>query len=398
MIRVAPFGCAALLIACSGGAAGPASGEHREGEHHDEHEGERRQGDRREGERGESHDEIELSAEAIAASGIRVGRVERRAMGGGVAIPAEVQFDPASTAHVGPLVAGRFTRVVVALGQTVQRGQLLGVLASSDVSAARARLQQARARLAAAESALRRQEQLIGEGIGARRGLVEAEAQVRELRAEIVGLQSQLAVFGSGRSGELQLRAPIDGVVVQLHATLGETAGTEEPAFVITDPSRVSVRGSVPELEIARVQTAMRVIVRLHAFPDLALDGSVAYVAPALDEASRSLPIRVVLDRPDPRLRSGLFGAIELVGGEDDRRPLVVPADAIAMIEGQSVVFVPGDEPGSFRPRQVTLGRRAGPYQALLGGLAENAAVVISGAFVLKSALRSSELSEGHAH
>ncbi|MCC7540084.1 MAG: efflux RND transporter periplasmic adaptor subunit [Deltaproteobacteria bacterium] len=386
------------VAACSGGE--PAR-EHDEHEAHGEHEerGRPRGGaERGRADADEPRDEVHLSAEAIAASEVRVGRVERRAIGGGIAFPAEIQFEPTSTAHVGPLVSGRFTRVAVSLGQEVRRGQLLGVLASSDVSQARSRLQQARARLAAAEAAQRRQEQLIGEGIGARRGLVEAEAQVRELRAEIVGLQSQLSVFGSGRSGELSLRAPIDGVIVQLHATLGETAGTDEPAFVITDPSRVSVRGSVPELEVSRVAVGMRVVVRLHAFPDLALAGGIAYVAPALDEASRSLPIRVTLDAADARLRSGLFGSIELVGGEADQRPLVVPADAVATVDGQPVVFVPAGRPGAFRPTTVTLGRRAGAHQVVSAGLTEGAAIVTNGAFVLMSALRSGELSEGHAH
>jgi cobalt-zinc-cadmium efflux system membrane fusion protein len=69
----------------------------------------------------------------------------------------------------------------------VRRGQLLGVVASSDVSTARARLDQARARLAAAESTLRRQQQLSTEGIGAQRSLIDAEAQVGELRAEVEG-------------------------------------------------------------------------------------------------------------------------------------------------------------------------------------------------------------------
>jgi cobalt-zinc-cadmium efflux system membrane fusion protein len=141
---------------------------------------------------------VRLTAEAMQLAGIRTGRIERRALGGGVAVPAEVQFEPSSTAQVGPLVPGRITRVAVRLGDRVTRNQLLGVVASSDVSAARARLGQARARLAAADATLRRQRLLSTEGIGAQRAVIEAEAQVGELRAEVEGTQRQLAVFGSG--------------------------------------------------------------------------------------------------------------------------------------------------------------------------------------------------------
>jgi cobalt-zinc-cadmium efflux system membrane fusion protein len=342
--------------------------------------------------------EVRLSAEARERAGIRVGEVEQRALTGGVAIPAEIQFAPSSTAHVGPLATGRITRVNVALGERVKRGQVLGVVVSGDASAARARLDQARARLTAAESTLKRQKQLSSEGIGAQRAVIEAEAEVGELRAEVEGVRRQLSVFGSGSAGEMTLSSPIDGVVVDVHATLGETASPDQPAFIVTDPNKVWVRGNVPELEIERVQAGGAALVRLHAFPDLTLRGTVSYVAPALDEKTRSLPITVTLEAPDPRLKSGLFGSVELVGGRAGERVLVVPVDAVATLEGQTVVFVPADEPDRFRPQPVALGRRAGGFFELRSGLEPGARLALSGAFTLKSALESSELSEGHAH
>ena len=365
--------------------------------HADEHAGEHADEKPKHAEVGHQ-DEVRLSPEAVERAGIRVAAVERRALTGGVAIPAEVQFEPSSTAHIGPLVPGRITKVSVALGDRVRRGQLLGAVASTDVSTARARLDQARARLAAAESTLKRQQQLATEGITAQRSLIDAEAQVGELKAEVEGLRRQLSVFGSGSAGELTLTAPIDGVVVALHGTLGETATPDQPTFIVTDPSKVSVQGNVPELELSRVQAGSAVVVRLHAFPEVSMPGTITYVAPALDERTRSLPVRVTLQTPDPRLRSGLFGSIELVGGAADERPLVVPAEAVATLDGQTVVFVPADEANTFEPRPISLGRRSGGFFEIRSGLAEGAKLAVSGAFTLKSALRSGELSEGHEH
>lgn len=340
--------------------------------------------------------EVHLSKEARELAGIVVGKAEKRALSGGIAIPAEVTFDPTSTAHVSALVAGRITKVSVALGDRVKAGQLLGTVASSDVSTARSSLDQAQARLSAAEATLKRQKQLASEGIGAQRALIEAETEVTQLQAQVEGLRRQLSVFGSGKAGELALTSPIDGVVVDMHATLGETAAPEQPAFTVTDPTRIWVRGNVPELELSRVQLGAAAIVRLHAFPDLALKGTVTYVAPALDERTRSLPLRVTLATADARLRSGLFGDIELVGGATDERVLAVPAEAIGTVDGQSVVFVPADAPDTFRMQPVALGRRAGGFFEVRAGLQEGAELATSGAFTLKSALKSSELSEGH--
>ncbi len=235
----------------------------------------------------EAHqDEVRLTPEALELAQISVGRAERRALTGGAAIPAEVQFEPSSTAHVGPMVSGRITKVSATLGDRVRRGQALAVIASSDVSAARARLGQARARLAAAEATYRRQQQLSSEGIGAQRSLIDAEAQVAELRAEVDGVRRQLSVFGAGGAGELTLSAPIDGVVVAVHATLGETLSPEEPAFIITDPTKVWVRGNVPELELAQLRLNLE---QPTSLPELPL-------AVVLTDAPGSCPHNAPLD------------------------------------------------------------------------------------------------------
>lgn len=128
------------------------------------------------------------------------------------------------------------------------------------------------------------------------------------------------------------------------------------------------------------------------------MSGAVSYVAPALDEQTRSLPIRITLDEPDPRLRSGMFADVELIGGARDERVLVVPTEAVATLDGQTVVFKPADEPNAFEPNPVRLGRRGGAFYEVLQGVSEGQPIVLSGSFTLKSALESAELSDGHAH
>ena len=362
---------ATLLVGCGSGAAGDEQGDDP-------------------GEDAVHQGELHLSQAAIEASGIEVGTIERRALTGGAGLPAELSFDPLSTAHVSPLASGRFTHVAVALGDRVEAGQLLGLVLSGGASEASSQLAQARARLSAAENALERQRQLVGQGIGAQRALIEAEAEVAGVRAEAQGIARQLGVLGSSRGGLLRLEAPIRGVVTQMHATPGETASTDEPAFTIADPTAISAYAQVPELAIARVSEGMATLFRPHAFPELALPGTVQYIAPAIDPRTRSLTMRVALDDLDPRLRSGMYGTLELIG--DERRSLAVPTRAVVTMNGTPTVFVPGDTAGEFQPVPVRIGRRAGRFYELLEGLDEGAAVVTAGAFTLKSAMSTDEL------
>jgi cobalt-zinc-cadmium efflux system membrane fusion protein len=382
-----------LALALIGCESTPADSASSEAAHNDEEGGE---GEGHEG--GEHHDEegaIHLSATAITTSGIRVGAVEDRALSGGAGLPAELSFDPLSVAHVSPLASGRVVSVHVELGERVTAGALLAIVASESASSAGSQLAEAQAQLAAAETALERQRQLVGEGIGARSVLVDSEALVAGLRARTTGLSRQLRVLGSGRSGQLRLTAPIDGVVIQLHATPGETSSDTETAFTIADPNAISVYAQIPELEIARVRVGQRTLFRPHAFPDLSLAGTVDYIAPAIDSDTRTLSMRVALDDVTANLLSGMYGSVEVLG--DTRHSLAIPCDSVVTMNGTSTVFVPGDEDGEFRPVAVRIGRRAGAYYELLEGLPLGAPLVVAGAFTLKSAMSTDELSE-HEH
>ncbi|MBL8784736.1 MAG: efflux RND transporter periplasmic adaptor subunit, partial [Deltaproteobacteria bacterium] len=238
--------------------------------------------------------EVHLSAEAMAVSEIEVGTAERRIIAGGGAFPAEVAFSPAGTAHVSPIGAGRFARVDVSLGDKVEAGQVLAALVSSEVADLEGQLAQAKARLSGAEAELRRNARLVEDGVGAERGVVDARATVATLRAGVAGITKRLAIFGPQVAGQIELKAPISGIIAQIHAVIGESAG-DEPAFTITDPTQLYVEAFVPELDIGKVQIGAAAIVRTHAFPDMALAGTVTSVAPSLDKTTRSLAVRVAL-------------------------------------------------------------------------------------------------------
>lgn len=394
MTNLLQLALAASVLLC----VGCGSEEHtdHEGHEHSDEEGHGEEhGDEDEEGHTEHEGELRLTPAAIAASGIEVGNLGRRALTGGAGLPAELRFDPLSTAHVSSPAPGRLSDVRVVLGEDVEEGQTLAIVTSTTASEVRADLNRARARLGAVEAAAERQRQLVGEGIGAARGLVDAEADLAGLRADVRGLSGQLRVLGSSSGGRLTLRAPIAGVVVSITGTPGETVGIEQAVFTIADPTAISVYGQVPELAIAQVREGIETTFRPHAFPEVALAGRIQYIAPAIDPDTRSLTVRVELTDLDPRLRSGLFGTLEIVG--DERHSLAVPTSAVVTIQGASSVFVPGHEEGEFRPVPVQIGRRAGAFYELLGGLEDGDEIVVAGAFTLKGAMSTDQFAT-HEH
>jgi cobalt-zinc-cadmium efflux system membrane fusion protein len=194
------------------------------------------------------------------------------------------------------------------------------------------------------------------------------------------------------------LTAPIDGVVVDLHATLGETATPDQAVFIVTDPTKVWVRGNVPELELARVRGTAPRSSACTPFPTSRCRARSPTSRPRSTNARARCPSGSRSRRPTRAAQRALRQHRAARRQPADERVLVVPVDAIATIDGTDGRLRGGDEPNSFEPQPVALGRRAGGlYRGALGPRARGPRRV-SGAFTLKSALESGELSEGHAH
>ncbi len=347
----------------------------------------------------EHEGEVHLDPVGVARARIMVGAVSARVMGGDVRIPAEVQLVPQRTAHVAPLAPGRLIRVDAQPGQVVKAGQVLAVVSSAEVAALAAKGEQLKAQLAAGRATLDRQKKLAVDGIASQRVVIEAESLVRQLQAEVAGVNRQLELLGA-KDGkpELELTSPIDGIVVEAHATRGEMTKNDEPPFVVSDPSEVWVIGQVPELKVTSVAVGKAVRFRLGAYVGEHWDGVIEFVSPSLDVRTRSLPIRIALSNPDGKLRAGLFGTLEILSGGASEAPIAaVPGDALVTIDGRDAVFVPADEPNAFVPVFVTLGRRDAGFVEIREGLAIGAAVVTRGAFTLKSVLQKGALAE-HEH
>jgi multidrug resistance efflux pump len=130
--------------------------------------------------------------------------------------------------------------------------------------AAMARLEQARARVAAIEAAARPDE------------IRMAEAKVEMAAAAAIEAQTQLAYT--------ELRAPIDGVILHTHMEPGELVSAEHPTPVVTmtSLSQVRVRAYVEELDALSLQLGAEAVVTVDGRSDVKYHGKVTWAAPVM--------------------------------------------------------------------------------------------------------------------
>ncbi len=209
--------------------------------------------------------------------------------------------------------------------------------------------------------------------------------RVREVRKRVgdsVRAGETLAIIESDTLAPFPLTAAFDGTVVDQHATPGEAVGPSTPAFVVADLGTVWVEINVYQRDLAAVRTGARVhILAGHGIGDA--EGTVSYLSPVLDQATRTAIARVVLPNPSGLWRPGLFVTARVL--DPLPAPVVVPRVALQRMGGAPVVFVVDGEHIVARP--VRLGRR-GPRQVeIVDGLAAGERYADDGTFLLKAEL-----------
>ncbi len=359
---------------------------------------------------GEEEEGLTVSPAMMKDFGIVVAPVGPGTLAQTTRLPGEVVFNADRVAHVTPSVAGVVREVRFSVGERVEAGDVMAILGSRELAAARSEYLAAQARLGLDRESLSRDERLLNDRIGTERQVLEARQAVRE--AEIALNLAEQSLFALGQTDEqvkalaaaentaldrFELRAPLGGVVIERHLTLGEIVSDQpdEVPFVVADLSSVWVDLTVHQRDLASVQSGQKVRIDFgHGLPDAT--GTLAFVSPAVDEQTRTANARVVLSNPDGVWRPGIF-VTGRVATASSQAAVVIPTSAIQDIDGEAAVFVEHD--GAFEPRPVRIGQRTGDTAEVLSGLETGERVVVENGFALKAEMNRGALEHaGHAH
>jgi cobalt-zinc-cadmium efflux system membrane fusion protein len=220
---------------------------------------------------------------------------------------------------------------------------------------------------------------------------------VREVRADIgdvVKSGQVLAIIESESLAPYSLKTLIGGVVIAKHITRGEPVSPDAEVFVVADLTEVWIHISVYQKDLPLIRMGQRVEVSAgHGLHEA--EGEISYIAPVIDEETRTAAARVVLPNPDGLWRPGLFVTVRI---EVDRAevPVAVPRTALQRIDGETVVFV--EQEDGFVPRRIETRRQGEGVVEVVSGLAPDERYVSAGGFALKAELSREESSSGHGH
>jgi Cu(I)/Ag(I) efflux system membrane fusion protein len=379
---------------------------------------------------------ITFSPEAIKLMEIQTSAVERKALSHQVRLVGKIALDETRTKAITAWVPGRIERLFVDYtGIEVRAGDHMVELYSPDLITAQAEFLQS----TQSSQGLDGSSELVANSI---RQTVRA---AREKLALLGLTEKQIAdIETAGKPlDRLTIYAPMGGIVIDKKATEGAYVKTGTPIYTIADLSKLWVLMDAYESDLAWIQYGQAVEFSTPSLPGQVFSGRVSFISPVLNDQTRSVKVRAVVDNSAGKLKPNMLvsafvktpvteqgpamatdlvgkwicpmhgeivkdeaGACDICGMDlvaaeslgltdemDSTLPLVVPASAV-LITGRELnkavvyVQVEGADKPTFVGKEVTLGPRAGDYYIVRSGLMEGERVVTNGNFKIDSEMQ----------
>jgi HlyD family secretion protein len=156
----------------------------------------------------------------------------------------------------------------------------------------------------------------------------------------------------------MTIKSPMDGIVVMASIVRngefgqvreGDQVNAGQPFVTIVDPSSMVLNATVNQVDAEKLRLGMKASIRLDAYPDVELPGTLQGIG-AMSKTSTfrasyvgEIPIRIKIDKTDPRLIPDLTGSGEIVLNSENNT-LMAPRSAVFQESDGAYVYVQGPE------------------------------------------------------
>jgi membrane fusion protein, multidrug efflux system len=307
------------------------------------------------------------------------------------------RFEAAESVDLRARVSGYLESVRFRDGQIVREGETLFVIDKRTYNAVLARAQAAvnaaQTRLDFFRSDMERYERLARTGTAPERQLEQTRQQFLQAQADIAGLRAELETARLN-VGFTDVKAPISGRIGRKLVSEGNLVAADQSllATIVTlDPIKfyfdideraylayarsVRTAGGLPNPRERPGQ--IEVLIGVADERRMERKGLVDFVDSRLDQATGTMRIRATVTNGDVFLAPGMFGRVQVPGG-NPYRAVLVPDEAIASDLDRRIVWVV-DAQGMVNPRVVRPGPRHDGYRVIREGLDGTESIVIAG-------------------
>jgi cobalt-zinc-cadmium efflux system membrane fusion protein len=364
-------------------------------EHTDEHENEK------------AHEEtavVHLSEEAQKVSGIEVMAAAMEPFSAPIEATAAIELNGDRVAKISARSSGRLVKIAASQGDAVKTGQALAWFDSPDLGQAWAEYAKSKGRAELARKNLEREETLFSKKISPEKDVFKARQDLAEAEADLAFANERFHLLGidiehyeNKQAGDqhplIAVTSPINGSVIERTATQGEVVSPEKTLFTVADLTKLWVTIDIYEKDLSRIKPGTAVKVSTTAYAEKSFPGFISYLGEVMDEKTRTVKARVVVENAGRLLKPGMFATVLIQAAGGTERLITVPEEAVFLDGSKNYVFIQA-APEKFEMREIAVGRSLGKRLEVIQGLKKGEPVAVKGAFILKSELKKGELAD----
>lgn len=320
-------------------------------------------------------DVVKLDAKSRQLAGVQTAQAAVRSLGKEIKTTGKIVMNESGRTYITSRVEGRVDELyVTAEGEYIAPGQAIASVYSPTYIAAQ-------------------QEYLLAlENVQKLKGAGKDVVQINNRLLEAARRKLQLLNVSDGDIAHLEhtrqlndhmtIYAQFGGTVLEKLFLPGTYIMPGDKIFGLSDLSVVWMYADIYEKDLAGIQPGQSVTVTSGAYPGETFTGQVTFINPVMDDATRTVKVRVEMPNPGGRLKPNMFvnADIRIPLGDS----LVVPESSLLDTGTRKIVFVAQDE-DTFVKRDVVVGQSAEGYIQILSGLQPGDTVVTAATFLIDS-------------
>lgn len=267
--------------------------------------------------------------------------------------------------NIAPQTPNRIGRILVEVGQRVQKGQVVATLDDSSLKQQELRLQNIRADF-------QRTEELYKVG-----GISKSQYEAQKMNYEVTA-----NAYNNLKDNTL-LKSPISGIITQRNYDGGDMYSPSMPLLVVEQIAPLKIIINASEKYFTRVKKGMEVDVTLDVFPGEVFKGNVALLYPTIDPNTRTFKVEIHLKNTDNRVRPGMYASVRMHVSTEE--VMLLNDVAVLTLPGTNQKYVYVLEDGKAVHRVIKTGAMVGQDIVITDGLSISDKVITTGLASMKN-------------
>lgn len=313
-----------------------------------------------------------------------------------LSLAGKVSYGEDRYSRVSSALVGRVQKIHGQLGEFVKAGDLLVTIESPEIASAYSEFIKEHSDLSYAQRSYGLAKDLYEikalpqkDLKQAENDFVKAKAEFRRAREKLLALQVSKEelnkpIADQAITSTYQIRSPLSGTIVDRAVTPGQSVSGDpnQVLFTVADLNKVQVIADVYEKDLGLVQIKQKATVNVEAYPDTLFPATISAIGDVVDQTTRTIKLRAVVDNADRKLKPGMFARLNVKLSESLAYPLI-PQEAVLEIDGNMYVYV-ADNQNHYMKRPIKTGLPSAGQMSVLSGLEPGEKIVIKGAVLLK--------------